>query len=244
MPRPVLPTLQALAIATLLLSLSLSAQTVSQPVGPHAPKPSRYPLRVHVLASDTSYRTPTTGPEDSAACDAIDGILDAVSPSPYGPVSLTGVSSDPCSLHPEMVTGRVFDLDEDPVFSGEGRADLVSPPTSTQGFSFHYDNCGRMRVTNSFQSLPARWKQPGKKLEVIIPSDEIPANGRPLKPQRCTLTVTMHDFVYLLLRNGSIIQISQEDYWKKPVLRAFLTSNVQTVQKRPEQFTVPAHPTN
>ena len=239
MPRPVLPILQALTLPAL-LSLSLSAQMV----GAHAPKPSRYPLRVHVLASDTSYRTPTTGPEDSAACDAIEGILDTVSPSPYGPVTLTGVSSDPCSLHPEMVTGRVFDLDEDPIFSGEGRADLVSPPTTTQGFNFHYDNCGRMRVNTGFQSLPARWKEPGKKLEVLIPSDEIPTNGRPLKPQRCTLTVTLHDYVYLLLRNGAIIQISQEDYWKKPVLRAFLTSTVQTVQKRPEQFTVPAHPTN
>ena len=240
MPRPVLPTLQALAIPALLLSLSLSAQTV----GSHAPKPSHYPLRVHILASDASFKTPRMSPGDSAVCDAIDGILDTVSPSPYGPVTLTGVSGDPCSLHPEMVTGSLFDLDEDPVFSGEGRADLVSPPTTTQGFSFHYDNCGRMRVNTAFQSLPARWKEPGKKLEVIIPSDEIPTNGRPLKPQRCTLTVTMHDFVYLLLRNGAIIQISQEDYWKKPVLRAFLTSTVQTVQKRPEQFTVPAHPIN
>jgi hypothetical protein len=78
MPRPVLPILQALAIPALLLPLSLPAQTVGHP----PPKPSRYPLRVHVLASDTSYRTPTTGPQDSAACDAIDGILDTVSPSP------------------------------------------------------------------------------------------------------------------------------------------------------------------
>jgi hypothetical protein len=153
-------------------------------------------------------------PAGSAVCDAIEGVLDTVSPSPYGPVTLTGVSGDPCSLHPEMVTGSLFDLDEDPVFSGEGRADLVSPPTTTQGLSFHYDNCGRMRVNTGFQSLPARWKQPGKKLEVLIPSDEIPANGRPLKPQRCLLTVTVHDFVYLLLRNGAIVQVSQEDYWK------------------------------
>jgi hypothetical protein len=242
MPRPVLPILQALTVPALLLFLSLS--TPIPTLGAPAPKPSRYPLRVHVLASDTSYKTPRSDPGDSAVCDAIDGILDTVSPSPYGPVTLTGVSSDPCSLHPEMVTGSLFNLDEDPVFSGEGRADLVSPPNTTQGFSFHYDNCGRMRVNTGFQSLPARWKEPGKKLEVLIPSDEIPANGRPLKPQRCTLTVTLHDFVYLLLRNGTIIQISQEDYWKKPVLRAFLTSTVQTVQKRPEQFAVPARPTN
>ena len=242
MSRPVLPTLQLLFVPALVLFLSLF--TPIPTLGAGAPNPSRYPLRVHILASDTSYRTPRTDPGDSAVCDAIDGILDTVSPSPYGPVSLTGVSGDPCSLHPEMVTGRVFDLDEDPVFSGAGRADLVSPPTTTQGFSFHYDNCGRMRVNTGFQSLPARWKEPGKKLEVLIPSDEIPTNGRPLKPQRCTLTVTLHDYVYLLLRNGAIIQVSQDAYSKKPALRVFLTSTVQTVQKRPDQFTVPAHPTN
>ena len=239
MPRPVLPVLKSLAVPALLLSLSLVTPTA----GARPPKPSRYPLRVHVLASDASYKTPRMSPGESAACDAIEGVLDVVSPSPYGPVSLTGISGDPCSLHPEMVTGRVFDLDEDPVFSGEGRADLVSPPTTTQGFSFRYDNCGRMRVNTGFQSLPARWKSPGKKLEVLIPSDEIPANGRPLKPQRCILTVTMHDFVYLLLRNGAIVQVSQDAYWKKPALRVFLTSTVQTVQKRPDQFTTPAHPT-
>src|SRR5277367_3632922 len=118
MPRPVLPSLQALTVPALLF---LSLSTPIPTLGAGAPKPSRYPLRVHVLASDTSYRTPRTDAGDSAVCDAIDGILDTVSPSPYGPVSLTGVSGDPCSLHPEMVTGRVFDLDKDPVFSGEGR---------------------------------------------------------------------------------------------------------------------------
>ena len=239
MPRPVLPNLQLLTVPALLLFLSLSTQTLSA----GAPKPSRYPLRVHILASDTSYKTPRSDAGDSAVCDAIDGILDTVSPSPFGPVTLTGVSGDPCSLHPEMVTGSLFNLDEDPVFSGEGRADLVTPPTTTQGFSFHYDNCGRMRVNTGFQSLPARWKEPGKKLEVLIPSDEIPTNSRPLKPQRCTLTVTLHDYVYLLLRNGAIIQISQEAYSKKPALRVFLTSTVQTVHPRSEQFTTPAHPT-
>ena len=239
MPRPVLPVLKSLAVPALLLSLSLATPTA----GARPPKPSRYPLRVHILTSDASYKTPRMDAGESAACDAIEGVLDVVSPSPYGPVSLTGISGDPCSLHPEMVTGRVFDLDEDPVFSGEGRADLVSPPTTTQGFSFRYDNCGRMRVNTGFQSLPARWKEPGKKLEVLIPSDEIPANGRPLKPQRCILTVTVYDFVYLLLRNGAIVQISQEDYRKKPALRIFLTSTVQTIQKRPDQFTTSAHPT-
>ncbi len=95
-----------------------------------------------------------------------------------------------------------------------------------------------------FTSLPARWKSPGRKLEVLIPSDRIPANGRLVPPERCTLTVTLHDFVYLLLRNGSLIEISQEDYWKKPALRIFLSGRSPAIQPRLQQYTIPAHPTH
>ena len=56
------------------------------------------------------------------------------------------------------------------------------------------------------------------------------------------MTVTLHSFVYLLLRNGTLIEISQEDYWKKPALRVFLSGNAQPIQ--PRQYTVPAHPVN
>ena len=84
---------------------------------------------------------------------------------------------------------------------------------------------------------------PGKQLEVLIPSDDIPTNGRPLPPVKCSLTVTLHNFVYLLLRDGKLLEISQEDYWKRPVLRDFLAGETPTIQPRPEpQFTVPAYP--
>ncbi len=252
MPRPGLPISRFLGILALILFASLSAVAASA----RNPKLSRYPLRIHVLASDGSYRSPRMSPGDSAVCDSIDGIISSMTPSASGslavgvPLSVNGLPmnglyGDPCSLHPEMVTGLLFDHDYDPVFSGDGRADLVSPPTTTQGLTFHYDNCSRVRVLAGFQPLPARWKKPGKKLEVLIPSDDIPVNGRPLPPNRCTFTVTMHDFVYLLLLNGEIIQISQEAYSKRPELRIFLAGNTQTIQQRSTaQFTVSAKPTN
>jgi hypothetical protein len=183
------------------------------------------------------------GPAQSVVCDSIDDIASSIDPSPYGPITLSGLSGDPCSLHPEIVAGRLLDLQgEDPEYSGIGRGDLVSPPSITQALTFTYDNCTRIRVRPGFQSLPARWKKPGKKLEVVIPSDDIPAGDRPLPPIKCSLTVTLHPFVYLLLRNGRLIEVSQEDYWKKPVLRAFLSGGTPTVQQRLEQFTIPAHP--
>jgi hypothetical protein len=52
----------------------------------------------------------------------------------------------------------------------------------------------------------------------------------------------MHDWVYLLLRNGKIVQVTQEAYWEKPALRVFLSGVAETVQPRMEQLTVPAYP--
>ena len=49
-------------------------------------------------------------------------------------------------------------------------------------------------VPAGFQSLPARWKVPGKKLEVLFPSQEIPDGDKPLKREKCTLKVTMQSF--------------------------------------------------
>ena len=153
-------------------------------------------------------------PGPGGACDAVDGVLSSISPG----------GGDPCAIGPDFMRGGMLDNSDDaPDFSGAGRGDLVSPPSGTQGINFRYDNCSRVRVNPGFYSLNARWKKPGKQLEVLIPSDAIPANGRPLPLERCTFTVTLNENVYLLLRNGKLIQVSQKDYWAKPALRIFLS---------------------
>jgi len=228
-----------------LLPLIAFAFLFAAPAGARKPNLAKYPLRVHVLASDETHQTPRMSPAQSVVCDAIDGMLSSISPNPGGPITISGVSGDPCSLHPEIVAGRLLDVGDDPpIFSGEGRGDLVSPPSTTQALTFHYDDCTRVRVHPGFQSLPARWKKPGQKLEVLIPSDDIPVNGRPLPPVRCSFTVTLHNFVYLLLRNGKLVEVSQEDYWKRPALRVLLSGEVPTIQQRLDEYTVPAHPTH
>jgi hypothetical protein len=211
--------------------------------GASGPKLEKYPLRVHVLASDETHRTPRMSPGEAVACDEIEGMLDSIGPNPGGQISISGVSSDPCSLHADYVVGRLMDLpDQDPVFSGQGRGDLVTPPGATQGLTFRYNDCVRVRVRPGFESLPARWKTPGKRLEVLMPSDDIPVSGRALPPVRCSFDVTLHAFVYLLLRDGKLVQVAQEVYWQKPALRVFLSGVAETVEPRPEQFTVPAYP--
>jgi hypothetical protein len=202
---------------------------------------ARYPLRIHVLALDETHQGQRMSPAASVVCDAIDDMLSSVDPSPAGPISVSGVSSDPCSLHADSIGGNLLDISNTiRVFSGAGRADLVSPPDGTQGFTFRYSDCARVRVLPGFQSLPARWKKPGQTLQVLVPSDDIPdAHGRTLPPVRCTFSVSLHPFVYLLLRNGTLIEISQQDYWKKPALRVLLSGYAPTVQQRLQQFTVP-----
>jgi hypothetical protein len=100
--------------------------------------------------------------------------------------------------------------------------------------NFEYADCERVRVPSGFTSLPARWKKPGELLEVLVPSDEIPASGRAVPPVRCSLRVSMQQFVYLLLPQGKLIQVSQEVYEAKPALRVFLSGGTQVVQRRVE----------
>lgn len=221
----------------------LLAVAVPLAAGAHGPRPERYPLRVHILAADETYQTPRMNAAESVVCDAIDDMVSSISPNPGGPVTLSGISSDPCSLHADVVAGRFLDINSyERVFSGKGRADLVSPPAATQGFTFHYDGCPRVRVPAGFVSLPARWKKPGVKLEVLVPADDVNVAGDPLPPLRCSFTVTLHDSVYLLLRNGKLVEVPQEEYWKKPALRVFLSGTTPTVQQRMQEFTVSAKP--
>jgi hypothetical protein len=223
--------------------LLLCAAVCVWPAAARTPNLKKYPLRVHVLSSDGTHKTPRMTPAAGLMCDEISGMLDSVGPSMAGPISVSGLSGDPCSLHPEMVVGRLLNIDDDdPVYSGEGQGDLVSPPRTTQGVTFKYDNCVRVRVRPGFESLPARWKKPGRQLEVLVPSDDIPVTGRPLQPVRCSFNVTMHDWVYLLLRDGRLVRVSQELYQQKPALRDFLSGRPETIQRRLEEYTVPAHP--
>jgi len=223
-----------------LLALALLAAT---PLSARTPKPSRYPLRVHILAADRTGRSERMRPDQAVACDSIEDMLSSVDPNPDGPITLTGFSGDPCNLHAGIVAGRLLEIqNNDFVYSGDGRADLVTPPRGTRGFNFQYQNCSRIRVFPGFQSLPARWRKPGSTLEVLLPSDELPVHGRPLPPSRCTLAVTLRDSVYLLLRSGALVEVSQEVYWRHPAMRLFLRGNPETVQQRVRDFTVPAHP--
>jgi hypothetical protein len=178
---------------------------------------SKYPLRLHVLAVDDTHRNARLQPNwcstsipDMGSASADSGGQGSPCGGGSGPVYLGGTDDD---------------------FAGAGRADLVTPPAATQALSFTYEGCGRMRVPPGFQSLQARWKKRGK-LEVLIPSDAIVGSERDLPIQKCTLTVALQEFVYLRMRNGSLIKISQDAYYQKPSLRRFLSGGAETLRYR------------
>ena len=206
-------SLLILAAVTYSTALTCPAQSAL----PGAPEPSpappiqaaKYPLRLHVLAIDDTHRTVRMQPNWSS------GSL----PDPSGEGTATAPSAGSLTLG-----GGNDD------FSGSGRADLVTPPNDTVGATFTYEGCSRVRVAPGFQGLEARWLKPGSKLEVIIPTEAV--TDGPVPTQRCTLKLVTQPFVYLRLRNGAIVRVSQEAYLKKPSLRVFLSGGSETLKRR------------
>ncbi len=181
---------------------------------------NRWPLRLHILSIDDAHRTIRMQPNwSSGSFPDVSGAGTIASDS-GGSSSLGGGDDD---------------------FSGTGRADLVTPPDGTVGLDFTYEGCSRVRVPSGFQGLEARWIKPGSKLEVMIPTDAV--TDGPSPRQRCTLKLTTQSFVYLRMRNGAILRVSQEAYNKKPSLRIFLSGGAEVLQRRtPKLAASTSHP--
>jgi len=179
-----------------------------------SPADKKWPLRLHILAIDDTHRTVRMQPNWSSGSMPDFSGGDVSMPQSESSLTLGGGDDD---------------------FSGAGRADLVTPPDGTVGLNFTYEGCSRVRVPPGFQGLEARWKKAGSKLEVMIPTDAV-TDGPP-RVQRCTLKLTTQPFVYLRMRNGAILRVSQEAYNKKPALRMFLSGGTETLQRRTTKLT-------
>jgi hypothetical protein len=182
-------------------------------------KAAKYPLRLHVLAIDDTRPTMRLQPNWCSTS------IPDMGGDPATAGGSGGQGGSPCGGG----SSTSFGGDDD--FSGGGRGDLVTPPNGTQALSFTYDGCSRVRVPIGVQGLPARWKKPGK-LEVLIPSDAITGDNRPAPTQTCTFTAKLYEFVYLRLRNGAMLKVSQEAYAGKPALRVFLSGGSEVLQPR------------
>jgi hypothetical protein len=73
---------------------------------------------------------------------------------------------------------------------GEGRANLFENGTP-RGFDFGYRCADRLRSSPGYETYPARWKKPGKDLEILLPEF-----GKPGAMEVCELKVDMKDTAY------------------------------------------------
>jgi hypothetical protein len=83
---------------------------------------------------------------------------------------------------------------------GEGRANLFEN-SEPRGFEFSY-RCGeRLRKSDGFETYLARWKKPGRTLEILLP-----VLGKPDAADSCELKVEMKDGIVYRWRNGAMVE--------------------------------------
>ncbi len=90
---------------------------------------------------------------------------------------------------------------------GEGRATLYENG-EPKGFDFGYRCSDRLRSSPGYETYLARWKKPGKSIEILLP-----AFGKPNADESCELKVVMKDGFVYRRRNGSVIEVPAAE-WK------------------------------
>ncbi|MGD0443171.1 MAG: hypothetical protein ABSA39_04465 [Edaphobacter sp.] len=209
--RLVVQSLRTLALVSFAMATVL-------PASGRGPDVSKYPLRIQVLAA-TAHDRFRQDRFPSGGSGEIEG-LDVP--------MLTG-------------SGPQLGLYSIPLYNGEGWGDLVSSEVP-QAVKFTYANClNRIASTMAREPLAARWKESGKGrvMEVLVPVDVIPSLRKPKKADvtkyvECEIPVTLYDYVYLLLKNGSIIKVTRQAYADKPQLHQFVQSGDPTLKEHPE----------
>lgn len=89
---------------------------------------------------------------------------------------------------------------------GEGRANLYENG-QPRGFDFGY-RCGeRLRNSVGFETYMARWKKPGRQLEILTPV----LGGKPGQMDSCELDVTMKDGAYFM-HSGALGEEPQDRF--------------------------------
>ena len=94
---------------------------------------------------------------------------------------------------------------------GEGRANLYENG-EPRGFDFSY-RCGeRLRASAGYETYLARWKKPGRTLEILQPQF-----GKPGAFDSCDLDVLMKDSAYI--RHNGLLDEESADRYKKWMVR-------------------------
>jgi hypothetical protein len=120
---------------------------------------------------------------------------------------------------------------------GDGRANLFEG-NDVHGIDFNYDCESRLERSIGFETYPARWEKPGRKLVLLLP-----VVGKAGAWWTCELNTDVKDFVYFRGRNG-MGSVPEQKY-----LRWMARHNYDPVhgdnapsQPTPQNAAVPATP--
>jgi hypothetical protein len=94
--------------------------------------------------------------------------------------------------------GASTSLDE---VDGEGRANLYEN-SLPRGFDFSYQCSRRLMVSPGFETFMARWKKPGRELEILLPV----MGGKPGEMNSCNLKVNMKQDTAYVRHNGLLAE--------------------------------------
>lgn len=80
---------------------------------------------------------------------------------------------------------------------GEGRANLYEN-SQPKGFDFSYECSARIMGSAGFETYVARWKKPGRELEILLPV----MGGKPGEMSACDLKVSLKEDTVYYRHNG------------------------------------------
>lgn len=85
--------------------------------------------------------------------------------------------------------------------NGRGRANLFENG-DPKGFQFEYDCGARVLGSPGYETYLARWKKPGREIEVLVPV----IGGKPNEVNTCTMKVTVNPETAYYRRGNGIVQ--------------------------------------
>lgn len=89
---------------------------------------------------------------------------------------------------------------------GEGRANLFENG-QPRGFNYGFRCNDRVRLSEGFETYPARWKKAGGELEILLP-----VMGKPGAVWGCVLKVEMKENVVYIRHNGLVDEVPAAKY--------------------------------
>jgi hypothetical protein len=126
---------------------------------------------------------------------------------------------------------------------GEGPADLFENGQPL-GFDFGYECGSRIMVSPGYETYMARWKKPGRELEILLPT----LGGKPGEMNSCNLEVTLKDDLVYVRHNGLMSEEPAAKYKAWMIKHQYdpehgLNIPANEPAEPPEQNGAPAQPT-